>query len=193
MDSGTDTVRRRHRPHGNSQSGVSCDLSQRRSSVLPACDEDSVVDAVAEDAARSPDPSPGRQRPRPAQIETEFTHNRNLSTRSVTPSIMSIRNKPPPIDTLVNVPEFEWAHALKPNPKRSAFKFGLALLCFALAAWILSLDVGLSTRLMLRFWPNVYKQDTSILAADSDAIEVRIAQYTLINHVAGLSSFIQID
>jgi hypothetical protein len=179
MEPGSDTIRRRHKPHSSSQRGVSCDLSQRKSSVLPACDEDSVVDAAAEAAVCSPDASLGRQRPRPAQIETKFTHSRNLSTRSVTPSIMSIRNKPPPIDTLVNVPDFEWAHALKPNPKRSAFKFGLALLCFALAAWILSLDVGLSTRLMLRFYPNVYKQDTSIMATDTEAIEVSFAHFRL--------------
>ena len=106
--------------------------------------------------------------------QTEFPTGDAAANRAMTPSIMSIRNKPAPIDTHGNVPEFEWAHNLKPNPKRSAVKFGLALAAFAVAAWLLSLDVGLSTRYMLRYKPVLYRQDTAITADNAAALQVSV-------------------
>eukprot|EP00611_Tribonema_gayanum_P003470 TRINITY_DN12717_c0_g1_i1.p1 TRINITY_DN12717_c0_g1~~TRINITY_DN12717_c0_g1_i1.p1 ORF type:complete len:510 (+),score=129.97 TRINITY_DN12717_c0_g1_i1:76-1605(+) len=86
-------------------------------------------------------------------------------------SSMSIRNKPPPIDTQAFTPAFEWAEDIKPNPVRSAVKFGLALAAFALAVRVLNAELGPMTLLTLRLWPVVYQQDTAIAASDAAAIQ----------------------
>jgi acetyl esterase/lipase len=63
-----------------------------------------------------------------------YPSNMNLRT----PSLMTVRNKPPPIDTIVANPQtFDWAENLKPDPKRSAIKFGSALIAFCIVVYLL--------------------------------------------------------
>eukprot|EP01084_Bolivina_argentea_P227513 384228_1 len=80
-------------------------------------------------------PSPSLQ-----YLEDEVDPQHYLHTpRAHTPSIMRLKNRPPPIETFsVNRLKFDWVEDIKPNPRRTTMKLGVALMAFALIMFLLN-------------------------------------------------------